>query len=57
MIKLLCSILQGKGTKSRGQLVLHESTKQRTFDFLDYVYGGTQLNCSFAIDFTGIHDL
>ena len=57
MIKLLCSILQGKGTKSRGQLVLHESTKQRTFDFLDYVYGGTQLNCSFAIDFTGIRDL
>jgi hypothetical protein len=56
MFTLLCSILQGKGTKSRGQLVLHASEKQRIFDFLDYVYGGTQLNCSFAIDFTGITD-
>ena len=44
---------KSKKSKGCGQLVLHEAQKIKVHTFLDYVYGGTQLNCTFAIDFTG----
>lgn len=42
--------MQGKVS---GKLNVREAVPKRTYSFLDYVMGGTQLNCSVAIDFTG----
>ena len=39
---------------SPGKLVVHEAVARRTYSFLDYISGGTQMNCTIAIDFTGI---
>jgi len=40
--------------KIQGKLILEKCTVSKTYSFLDYVSaGGTQLNCTFAIDFTG----
>lgn len=39
--------------KSQGKLILEHAIVNKTYSFLDFVNGGgTQLNCTFAIDFT-----
>lgn len=44
-----CFIFQ----KSNGSVRLNHFELKKTFTFLDYIMGGTQINCTFAIDFTG----
>ncbi|XP_045028437.1 copine-8 isoform X2 [Daphnia magna] len=46
------SLSDKKTGKSVGKLSLHESKVRKTHTFLDYVSGGTQINCTIAIDFT-----
>ncbi|XP_057379828.1 copine-8-like [Daphnia carinata] len=46
------SLNDKKTGKSVGKLSLHESKVTKTHSFLDYVTGGTQINCTIAIDFT-----
>lgn len=43
--------LMNKG-KISGKLYVKEAVPKRTYSFLDYVMGGTRLNCTIAIDFT-----
>lgn len=44
-----------KAGKEVGKLCLEEAKIKKTYTFLDYIMGGTKLNCSVAIDFTGLH--
>ncbi|XP_071448291.1 copine-8-like [Hetaerina americana] len=39
--------------KGSGTIFLLHYEKQKAFSFLDYIRGGTNIHCSFAIDFTG----
>ncbi|XP_046386198.1 copine-8-like isoform X2 [Ischnura elegans] len=39
--------------KNSGSIYLTYFEIQKTYSFLDYIKGGTQIHCSFAIDFTG----
>ncbi|XP_071448546.1 copine-8-like [Hetaerina americana] len=46
--------LKKKGSyKNSGTVSLDFLDIRKTYSFLDYVKGGTQIHCSFAIDFTG----
>ncbi|XP_046386140.1 copine-8-like isoform X2 [Ischnura elegans] len=36
-----------------GEIILTYYELQKTYSFLEYLKGGTQIHCSFAIDFTG----
>lgn len=36
-----------------GSIRLNHFELKKTFTFLDYIMSGTQINCTFAIDFTG----
>lgn len=47
---VFCDYAQGKIS---GKLYVKEAVPKRTYSFLDYVMGGTRLNCTIAIDFTG----
>lgn len=48
-------MMQKQSGKGGGKLNLQEAVVRRTYSFLDFIAGGTQLNCTIAIDFTGIH--
>jgi len=40
--------------KYYGSIRLNHFELKKTFTFLDYIMSGTQINCTFAIDFTGM---
>ncbi|CAH1388810.1 unnamed protein product [Nezara viridula] len=39
--------------KSSGEIIVEKCDVRRIYSFLDYIKGGTQIFCTFAIDFTG----
>ncbi|XP_050429591.1 copine-8-like isoform X2 [Adelges cooleyi] len=41
-----------KSNKTTGTIRLNHFELKKTFTFLDYIMNGTQINCTFAIDFT-----
>ncbi|XP_052084520.1 copine-8-like [Mytilus californianus] len=43
---------KGKSYTNSGVIELMSCKMEKVYTFLDYVRGGTQLNCSFAVDFT-----
>lgn len=45
--------LGGGAGKKAGHLCVKSAKLRHQHSFLDYVSGGTQLHCTFAIDFTG----
>lgn len=47
-------LINQKAGKSAGKLCLDEAVVRKTHSFLDFISNGTQLNCSIAIDFTGM---
>lgn len=40
------------GKAAGAKLIVQEAVVKRTYSFLDFITGGTQLNCTIAIDFT-----
>ncbi|XP_025417468.1 copine-5-like isoform X2 [Sipha flava] len=60
MNKLKCGIgpendyrcVKPRSEKICGSVRLNHFELRKTFTFLDYIMGGTQINCTFAIDFT-----
>ncbi|VVC25773.1 Hypothetical protein CINCED_3A006086 [Cinara cedri] len=44
--------IKSKSSKIYGTVSLNHFELKKTFTFLDYIMNGTQINCTFAIDFT-----
>lgn len=49
----LCILISTIFQKVYGSIRLNHFELKKTFTFLDYIMNGTQINCTFAIDFTG----
>lgn len=45
--------LSSQKSLGKAAVLLQEVAVRKSYSFLDYITGGTQLNCTIAIDFTG----